>query len=373
MSLAENARTPAPNVLILGTGVVGGAFLETIRRPLPTPLRLFGVANSRGVALADADRDEVRAEDIAQLLARTRSIGATSIDDDVLDRLARRSGSGEARGASVLVDATAADGMGPLYERALRRGIHVVTANKKPLAAAWSDRERLFAAAPPQYPTRLRYEATVGAGLPVIETLKNLVRTGDRVKRIDCVLSGTLGFLCNEIADGTPLSRAVALARERGFTEPDTREDLGGADVARKAVILSRELGAHTDTSDVDLQPFVPAELLAKASPKNLEAELKKLDEVFASRTQELRRRGEKLVYLARVEVGANDAVKASAGPVVVPAAHPAAQLEGSSALVAFTTARYASDALVVRGSGAGGAVTASALLADVFAATGHV
>ena len=127
------------------------------------------------------------------------------------------------------------------------------------------------------------------------------------------------------------------------------------------------------DTSDVDLQPFVPAEVLAKASPKNLEAELKGLDDVFASRTQQLRRSGEKLVYLARIEVDADDGVRAFAGPVVVPTTHPAAQLEGSSALVAFTTARYANDALVIRGSGAGGAVTASALLADIFAATGHV
>ncbi|MBX3259713.1 MAG: hypothetical protein KIS78_11300 [Labilithrix sp.] len=351
------------NVFVLGTGVVGGALLEILRGPLASRVGVVGVANSRGVVLAPADAPgAIRPDELAALLARPRGVGRARIEDVVLDRIAASNG--------VLVDATAEETIGELYERALARGVHVVTANKKPIAGPWPSRERLFDVTRRARRARLRYEATVCAALPVIGTLGDLVRTGDRVRRIDCVLSGTLGFLCNEIAEGTPLSKAIAVARERGFTEPDAREDLGGADVARKATILAREVGARIETTDVALEPFVPRDVLATSSPETLERDVAGLDAAFAARVERLRRRSEKLVYLARVDVDDGGAVSASAGPVAVPAAHPAAQLRGSSALVAFTTARHAEDPLVVRGSGAGGAVTASALLADVFAVT---
>ncbi len=351
-------------VLLVGTGVVGSAFLEIARGPLASELKIVAVANSRGIVTAppDAADLEVRSEDLAALLARPRTAPPPRIDDALLARLA-----GE---RTVLVDATAEEGIVDLYQRALAAGIHVVTANKKPIAGSWPVREKLFDPALRSGRAQLRYEATVGAALPVIETVKNLVRTGDRVKRIDCVLSGTLAFLCNTITDGTPLSKAIAVARERGYTEPDAREDLGGADVARKAVILARELGATIETSDVALEPFLPGEVLEAASPETLERDVAKLDASFAANAERLRRRNEKLVYLARIETSPDGAVSASAGPVAVPLSHPAAQLQGSSALVAFTTARHSPEPLVVRGSGAGGAVTASALLADIFSAT---
>jgi homoserine dehydrogenase len=350
------------NILVVGTGVVGSALLEIVRGRLATPVRVAAIANSRGVVLASSEPPfEVQSADFAELLSRPRSSTPARIDDAVLDRLAAGNG--------VLVDATAEENIAELYERALERGIHVVTANKKPIAGPWAVREKLFDLAR-RNEVQLRYEATVGAALPVIETVKNLVRTGDRVKRIDCVLSGTLGFLCNSIAEGTPLSQAVAVARERGFTEPDAREDLGGADVARKAVILARELGSRLETEEIALEPFLPADVLAASSPATLERDIAKLDADFAAKVERLRRRNEKLVYLARIEVDGEGNVAASAGPVVVPSTHPAAQLQGSSALVAFSSTRHSVDPLVVRGSGAGGAVTASALLADVFAAT---
>lgn len=314
------------DVLLLGTGVVGSAFLEIARDKVD----IFGVANSRGFATPDH---------VGELCARPKTERPARLDDVILDRLAERRG--------VLVDATADGDIGETYERALARGIDVVTANKKPLAGPL--REALRS-------PRLRYEATVGAALPVLHTLDTLVRTGDRVKRIDCVLSGTLAFVCNALAEGTPLSRAVAIARERGYTEPDPREDLRGTDVARKAVILARALGGTLELDDVDLEPIVPDGV-----------DLATLDGAFANRAERLLRRREKLVYLAQIET-TDTGVKASAGPVVVPLGHPAAQLEGASALVAFTTARHGSEPLVIRGSGAGGPVTASALLADIFA-----
>jgi aspartokinase/homoserine dehydrogenase 1 len=341
------------HVFLVGTGVVGSAVLAIAHGAAPPKgVELVGVANTRGLALVASG--VLSEEESRAIASRPPRSEAFAIGDDVLDALAKRR-------QAVLVDATAADDMEDLYGRALARGIHVVTANKKPLAARWEKRARLFDLSLRKGGTKLRYEATVGAGLPVIETLKDLVRTGDRVKRIECVLSGTLSFVANEIHAGTPLSRAVAIAKDRGFTEPDPREDLGGKDVARKAVVLARELGAELEIDDVDLEPFVPAAI----------RELEKFDAESAARVARLRTRGEKLVYLARIEAD-GPVVRASAGPVAVPLDHPAATLGGSSALVAFTTARYERDPLVVRGSGAGGAVTASALFADVLKATGN-
>jgi aspartokinase/homoserine dehydrogenase 1 len=339
------------SVLLLGTGVVGSALLGILQNGAPPAgLAVHGLANTRGVRLGDRPLDARETRDIVDHPA-----GATAcIDDRLLDTLA-------AQPRPVLVDATASEGMIDLYLRALGRGIHVVTANKKPLAARTSERARLFAPSA----GRLRYEATVGAGLPVIETLKDLVRTGDRIHKIECVLSGTLSFLANEIHGGTPLSRAVAIAKDRGYTEPDPREDLGGADVARKAVVLAREIGLQLETSDVALEPFVPAAFLAASSAATLVRDLERIDAEVAARVERLKARGQKLVYLARI-----DASGASAGPVAVGLDHPAATLGGSSALVAFTTARYDRDPLVVRGAGAGGAVTAAALVADVLRAT---
>ncbi len=142
---------------------------------------------------------------------------------------------------AVLVDCTAADGFESLYTRALERGVHVVTANKKALVAPLANAKALHAAA--RGAAQFRYETTVGAGLPVIEPLKDLVRTGDEVRRIEGNFSGTLGFLCGELARGVTLSRAVRSAKELGYTEPHPREDLSGLDVARKALILAREAG----------------------------------------------------------------------------------------------------------------------------------
>lgn len=348
------SRDAKADVLLVGTGVVGSALVNIVHGGECTlPIHLAAVANTRGIVPTEAEA-ELTAHAVKALRARPH--GETRgevITDAFLDAFARKA-------SPVLVDATAADGLEDLYLRALARGIHVVTANKKPLVVSYEKRQRLFDPANRKNGARFRYEATVGAGLPVIETVKDLVRTGDRVKKIECVLSGTLGFVANELYAGTPLSQAVAIAKDRGYTEPDPREDIGGADVARKAVILARELGASLELSDVDLTPFVPTYV-----------KLAELDMEVGARVKRLKERGEKLVYLARIEQDAEGNVKASAGPVAVALDHPAATLAGSSALVSFTSARYPADPLVVRGSGAGGPVTAAAVLADVLKVTG--
>jgi aspartokinase/homoserine dehydrogenase 1 len=311
------------DLLVLGTGVVGGALLELLSSErAPRGIHVAGACNTRTPPLTDR----------------------------LLDGLAASSP------CPVLVDATPADGIEALYARALGRGIHVVTANKKPLVAPWHVRRELFAVAAERGLTIGR-EATVGAGLPIVGTLGDLVATGDRVRRVDCVLSGTLAFLCDELHAGTPLSRAIAEAKEKGYTEPDPWEDLGGADVARKAVILAREIGLPLEIGDVDLAPFAP-----RGEPID--------DAAWARRAAEAEARGERLVYLARIDVDGTTA-RASAGLASLPRAHPAAASRGPVALASFTTDRYAAEPLVVRGPGAGGPVTASALVADVLRARG--
>ena len=262
------------------------------------------------------------------------------------------------------VSNTGADGMERLYGAAFAHGINVVSANKKPLALAQGEYDHLRSAARRHYRAH-HYETTVGAALPVVETLRNLVRTGDEVIQIQGSFSGTLGFLCERLSAGVRLSAAVAEAQDRGFTEPNPRDDLSGLDVARKALILARELGLRLDLEDILLAPFVPAEFLREADPTLFLEQLVGLDAIMANYVASLRTRGLLLRYLASIEPG-SDAPKVTVGPIPVPADHPAGSLRGAEAMVAFTTKRYREYPLIVRGAGAGGAVTASGVLADI-------
>ena len=248
------------------------------------------------------------------------------------------------------------------YLDAFAAGVHVVAANKKPLAepqAAWQALMDASHAAHRFY----NYETTVGASLPVIDTLKNLVRTGDQVNLVEGCLSGTLGYLTNEVMNGVSLSHAVREAKALGYTEPQPQDDLSGLDVARKALILARELGLTLDLADVDVTPLVPEALLAERDVPTFFARLEAYDETFRAEIAALEAKGESLRYLARIDPS-GPAV--SVGPVGVPAGHPATQLMGSEAFVAFTTERYQDYPLIVRGAGAGGAVTAAGVLADI-------
>jgi homoserine dehydrogenase len=213
------------------------------------------------------------------------------------------------------------------------------------------------------------YDAAVGASLPVIGTLRRLVRSGDRVKRVEGALSGTLGFLATELGRGVALSLATRWALGLGHCEEDPRDDLSGRDAARKALILARELGASLALEDVRVEPFVPAELLAPGTPEELIAALRAHDEAMAARVERLRGEGKVLRYLARIEERPDGRFTVSVGPTEVDGAELAARLVGVEAYVAFTTARHAERPLVVQGQGVGAAQTAGTVLAEVFRA----
>lgn len=356
---AFNLAHAKVSVFLFGKGVVGSQLLsqmeaqkELLLGEHGVLLELAGMADSKGALL---DEHGSLLETWRERFDAEKSSIETT---DLLDKLRRLP-------IPVLVDCTAADGMESLYREAFARGIHVVAANKKPLTLEWRAHAELLSSAKERHRQYL-YETTVGASLPVIETLKDLVRTGDRVRMIEGSFSGTLGYLANELMEGVPLSSAVAMAREKGFTEPHPREDLAGLDAARKALILARELGLNLTMRDVEVEPFVPSEFLAEDSVGAFLEALTALDGPMASRIEGLRREGQLLRYIARIDPDAPRGKKLTVGPVAVKKDHPAARLRGTEAFVAFTTERYSDYPLIVQGAGAGGAVTAAGVLADI-------
>lgn len=350
------------SVLLLGKGVVGGSLLrqidrqnQALGREHDVQVRLVGIGSSGGALFSAEGFPPVEA---IALLQQALEKGAVTRDVGTLfEELSRLPN-------PVLVDCSAAAGMEKLYRAAFAHGINVVSANKQPLALPQAERVALLGEARRHF-RAYNYETTVGAALPVIETLKNLVRTGDHVVSIEGAFSGTLGFLCDRLAHGDPLSVAVRKARDLGYTEPHPRDDLSGLDVARKAIILARELGIQVELGDVVLEPFVPAQHLRENDPEKFMQSLTELDATVAARVEACKAHGRHLRYLARITPGAAGS-QVSVGPVEVEGTHPASSLRGAEAFVAFHTERYREYPLVVRGAGAGGDVTAGGVLADI-------
>jgi aspartokinase/homoserine dehydrogenase 1 len=350
------------SVLLLGKGVVGSSLLKQIERQNQAlgrehdvQVRLVGIGSSGGALFEPEGLPS--SEAIARL---QKALGEGKVVKDVtslLEKLSRLPN-------PVLVDCSAAPGMEKVYRAAFARGVNVVSANKQPLALPQAERDALRDESRRHF-RAYHYETTVGAALPVIETLKNLVRTGDHVISIEGAFSGTLGFLCDRLVQGDPLSVAVRKAKDLGYTEPHPRDDLSGLDVARKAIILARELGLRVDLTDVVLEPFVPAENLREDDPEKFLQALTSLDASVAARVAACMAQGRLPRYLARITPGATGP-KVSVGPVEVEASHPAAALRGAEAFVAFHTERYREYPMVVRGAGAGGEVTAAGVLADI-------
>jgi aspartokinase/homoserine dehydrogenase 1 len=256
----------------------------------------------------------------------------------------------------VIVDVTSGE-TADLLHTALGQGFDVVLANKKPLTHSWASYERLMAACTPGGP-RLKYEATVGAGLPIIDTYYKLVESGDRVLRIEGCVSGTLMHIASAVSAGRPFSEAVREAVERGYAEPDPRDDLSGADAGRKALILARLLGYHGPAAKPD--DLVPRSMKG-LTPAQFMKRLPELDREWAARTDREARRGRVLRY---VVIATPKSV--SARLIAVDKSSPIGALTGTRNLVAFTTKRYRTEPLVISGPGAGAAVTAAGILNDI-------
>lgn len=261
---------------------------------------------------------------------------------------------------TLIIDCSGSAEVADRYAGWLAAGIHVVTPNKQagsgPLARYQAIREAAASTG-----ARFRYEATVGAGLPVITTLRDLVDTGDEVTAIAGIFSGTLAWLFNKYDGSVPFSELVTQARGMGYTEPDPRDDLSGVDVARKLVILAREAGYELSLEDVAVESLVPA-ALQQASVDDFMARLHEVDAGFAQRLAEARARGNVLRYVAQFKPGQQPSV----GLVELPGDHAFANLRLTDNVVQFTTRRYCDNPLVVQGPGAGPEVTAAGVFADV-------
>lgn len=258
----------------------------------------------------------------------------------------------------IVADMTAADGMDAGLVAAVEAGHRVVLANKRPVSGSLEGYRALTGHG------KTRYEVTVGAGLPVIDTLQRLLDSGDTLISIEAAMSGTLGYLCSALEDGQPLSDALRVARNNGWTEPDPRDDLSGADVARKTLILARVCGLPWTMDDVPAEPWFSPEL-ARVSVEEFMERASELDAMYAERVAAARSRNAALRYVATVEPGG-----ARVGLRELPLDHPLATLRGTDNMVVFTTARYNDPVprMVVRGPGAGLEVTAAGVLGDIVA-----
>ena len=343
------------HLAVIGTGVVGRALLEILDRQAPhlrqqggPDLRLIGVANSR--QLVWEERGLPFGEARAQLAASSVPMELGGLVQRLLHSPV---------GRLLVIDATASEAVARQYETLLEGGIGIVTPNKRAGTLEQPFYDALKKAARKRG-APLFYETTVGAGLPVISTLRDLLYSGDRVERIEGVFSGTLAFVFDRLAAGDRFSEAVRAAREKGYTEPDPRDDLRGEDVARKALILAREMGLEAERADVQVESLVPHDLQDRSTDAFLDG-LADVDAMWRERVAAAEKEGKQLRYLGRIESGCLRVGVEAVGPP-----SPFAHLRGTDNMIAFTTERYQERPLVVQGPGAGPDVTAAGILADV-------
>ncbi|HEX7348722.1 MAG TPA: homoserine dehydrogenase [Rhodanobacteraceae bacterium] len=341
-------RERAIAVVLLGTGKVGGAFLQLLRTPAGAALHLVGAANSR--------YQQTHAAALAERRLRERLNVAGDARDDAALLAALALSHADTR---VIIDATASAELAARHPEWLARGCHVVTANKALAGGALAGWRAVQAACAGA--AVYGDSATVGAGLPALSTVRRLRACGDTITRIEGVFSGSLSYLFNHYDGRQPFSTLLQEACVLGYTEPDPRADLAGEDVARKLLILARAAGYPLRRADIEVENLVP-EGLRDVSREAFLSRLGEFDAPLAARLAAARARDNVLRYLARFDA----AGKAHVGLAEVPVTHPAAHLLGADNLFAFSTARYAARPLVIQGAGAGPEVTAQALLGDV-------
>ena len=341
---------------IVGVGNVGAALLDQLaaqagrlRSERRIDLRVRGIANTSGNLLAEHSidlqnwRDELVSTDEAPDL------------DAFIDHVRT-----DYHPHTAIVDCTASGVVASKYAEWLERGIHVVTPNKLANTASWNQYQRLHTLTRGATPSYL-YETTVGAGLPILQTLHNLVQTGDRVHRIEGILSGTLSYLFNAFDGKRTFSSILKQAKEAGFTEPDPRDDLSGMDVARKVVILAREMGLPLDLSDVAVDGLVPEELQGGSVDEFLER-LPEHDDRMTDILRTAEAQGEVLRFVGSVDRSGEALVKLQR----YPEDHAFARINHTDNIVRFQTDRYQKNPLIVQGPGAGPEVTAAGVFADL-------
>lgn len=348
--------TRAINVCLIGAGLIGNELIDQLRNHIETleaehdhMIRVIGIANTSKMLF------NPEGIPVSELSKNNLEQGQES-DFNKLFELIRNSSLPN----MVFVDCTASKDVADKYLDILRKNISIITPNKKAQSADYETYQHLKQAASKRGISFL-YETSVGAGLPVISTLNDLLKSGDQILKIEAVLSGTLSFIFNSFTEGKSFADIVIQAREAGFTEPDPRDDLNGLDVARKILILARECGCDIELNDVQVENLVPKNCRNTQSIQEFLKLLKDSDEYFNSKLQAALQKQGKLCYIAKFENN-----KATVELAVVDNSHPFYNLSGSDNIVSFTTNRYKNRPLVIKGPGAGAAVTAAGVFADI-------
>ena len=349
-------QTKELNLFITGVGNVGGKLLEQINQQqayllehLRLKVRVIALANSRKMLLSDVPLD---LENWMELLDQSKQTSDRESFFNHIKSLNLRN--------SIFVDNTANEEIAGEYNRYLEHNIGVVTCNKIACASSLSNYKELKRTAR-KFGTPFLFETNVGAGLPVIDTLNNLIASGDVIHKIQAILSGSLNFIFNNFTSSTTFASIVQAAQKEGYTEPDPKIDLSGVDVARKILILARESGFEEELASIDNKSFLPQEVL---DTKNNEAFFKALEKHESHFQTLLAKASEKncrLKYVAQLENG-----KASVGLQEIDPSHDFYNLEGSDNIILFYTNRYKNQPLIVKGAGAGAEVTAGGIFGDI-------
>ena len=341
------------NLFICGTGTVGGKLLEQIRlqqeelkRTRRLKLNVVGIMSSKyGMFTRDGIDLENYREELKKHPATMEQIREEVLGMNIFN--------------SVFVDCTASREVASLYQTFLEHNISVIAANKIAASSEYENYERLKATAL-QRGVKFRFETNVGAGLPIIGTINDLRNSGDKILKIEAVLSGTLNFIFNTISKDVPFSETVRRAKEEGYSEPDPRIDLSGMDVVRKLVILTREAGYKIEQDDVEKHLFVPDKYF-EGSIESFWTHLPELDADFEKHRAKLESEGKRWRFVATMENG-----KARVELQEIERQHPFYGLEGSNNIVMLTTERYREYPMLIQGYGAGASVTAAGVFANI-------
>ena len=344
------------NLFIVGTGKVGSAFIEQIFSQADYFASEYNV-DFRIAALANTRQMLIKKSGIRHT-GWKNALRYSGVDTDI-DLFVQQMFSLNLPG-SIFIDNTASEEISTLYRMILTGGISIVTCNKIAASSSYENYSELKRIAV-RKGVHFRFESNVGAGLPVIQTISNLVRTGDEIHQIDAVVSGSLNFIFNSFCGGMKFSEAVLKALEQGYTEPDPLTDLRGVDVSRKLLILAREAGMRIEASDIIVEDYLPAPLPLKYEPAEFESQMREYDGYFEKIRENIVKFNRSLRVIARFRGG-----EAKIMLKEVDSSHPFFHLEGNDNVISILTKRYPSRPMIIKGAGAGADVTASGIFSDI-------
>jgi bifunctional aspartokinase / homoserine dehydrogenase 1 len=355
-------KTTTLNLFLVGVGLIGSTLLTQIQKQLfilkkeyGLEVRLIGIANRKKMMI---DPNGLPLENWRTYLEKS---SATMEIEIFIKRMKACN-----LVNTIFVDCTADEKIGDTYATILESNISIVTPNKKANSGSYSQYQVLKQLSKSRG-VKYYYETNVGAGLPIISTVIDLLKSGDRIIKIEAILSGTLSYLFNSISSEKSFSSALKEAQQNGFTEPDPKEDLNGKDVMRKLLILARESGYAMELEDIEIEYLVPAECFETATIEAFYLKLKDLDDAFEQVRKKASQEGKVLRYMAILSSG-----RAKIALQALDAQHPFYHLSGSDNIIALTTERYQETPLVIKGQGAGAEVTAGEIFADILRVATH-